>query len=153
MEKVIQGTGRDSGNMILSAEVMQRYRLEEAGYRLEPGSITQFHAAYDRNIASQRWFVMPLWWPHYINQIGNMRPLAEPQGLLGPPSNGTLIASREWLTRAPPRTVQVLRRLHLGLDAVAQMDHLVNVGTQSPRDAARAWMREHADIVEAWFAD
>jgi glycine betaine/proline transport system substrate-binding protein len=152
MERVIQGTGRDSGNMMLSAEVMQRYALEEAGYRLQPGSIAEYHGAYDRNIAAQRWFVMPLWWPHYINQVGNMRPLAEPQGLLGPPSNGTLVASREWVQRAPPRTVQVLRRMHLGLDAVAHMDYLVNVDRQVPRDAARTWMREHGDVVESWFA-
>lgn len=152
MERVIQGTGRDSGNMMLSAEVMQRYGLEETGYRLQPGNIAEYHGAYDRNIAAQRWFVMPLWWPHYINRVGNMRPLAEPQGLLGPPSNGTLVASREWVQRAPPRTVQVLRRMHLGLDAVARMDYLVNVDRQTPRDAARTWMREHAEVVESWFA-
>lgn len=152
MERVIQGTGRDSGNMMLSAEVMQRYGLDAAGYRLQPGSIAEFHGAYDRNLAAQRWFVMPLWRPHYINQVGSMRPLAEPEGILGPPSDGTLVASREWVGRAPPRTVQVLRRVHLGLDAVARMDYLVNVEKLPPREAARTWMRDHADIVEAWFA-
>jgi glycine betaine/proline transport system substrate-binding protein len=152
MEKIIQGTGRDSGNMMLSAEVMQAYGLEEAGYRLEPGNLAQFHGAYDRNVAAGRWFVMPLWYPHYINRIGSMRAIAEPKGLLGPPSNGTLVASREWVQRAPPRTLQVLRRLQLGLDQVAQMDYLVNVDKQQPREAARAWMQQHADSVEAWFA-
>lgn len=152
MERVIQGTGRDSGNMMLSAEVMQRYGLDAAGYRLQPGSIAEFHGAYDRNLAAQRWFVMPLWRPHYINQVGSMRPLAEPEGILGPPSDGTLVASREWVGRAPPRTVQVLRRMHLGLDAVARMDYLVNVEKLPPREAARTWMRDHADVVEGWFA-
>jgi glycine betaine/proline transport system substrate-binding protein len=152
MEKVIQGTGRDSGNMMLSAEVMQAYALEEAGYRLQPGSLAQFHGAYDRNVAAQRWFVMPLWWPHYINRVGNMRPIAEPKGLLGPSSNGTLVAGRQWVERAPARTLQVLRRMHLGLDAVAHMDYLVNVEKQSPREAARAWMEQNAGVVEGWFA-
>jgi glycine betaine/proline transport system substrate-binding protein len=153
MERVIQGTGRDSGNMMLSAEVMQAYGLEQAAYRLQPGDLAQFHGAYDRNIAARNWFVMPLWYPHYINRVGNMRPLAEPRGLLGPPSNGTLVASREWVQRASPRTLQVLRRLQLGLDAVAQMDYSVNVDKQPPREAARTWMRQHADAVEGWFAD
>jgi glycine betaine/proline transport system substrate-binding protein len=152
MDKVIQGTGRDSGNMMLSAEVMQAYALEEAGYRLQPGSLAQFHGAYDRNVAAQRWFVMPLWWPHYINRVGNMRPIAEPKGLLGPSSNGTLVAGRQWVERAPARTLQVLRRMHLGLDAVAHMDYLVNVEKQSPREAARAWMEQNAGVVEGWFA-
>jgi glycine betaine/proline transport system substrate-binding protein len=152
MDKVIQGTGRDSGNMMLSAEVMQAYALEEAGYRLQPGSLAQFHGAYDRNVAAQRWFVMPLWWPHYINRVGNMRPIAEPKGLLGPSSNGTLVAGRQWVERAPARTLQVLRRMHLGLDAVAHMDYLVNVEKQSPREAARTWMQQNPGIVEGWFA-
>jgi len=152
MEKVIQGTGRDSGNMMLAAEVMKAYGLEEAGYRLQPGNLAEFHGAYDRQIAAQRWFVMPLWWPHYINRVGNMRPIAEPKGLLGPPSNGTLVAGRQWVERAPARTLQVLRRMHLGLDAVAHMDYLVNVEKKQPREAARAWMQQNTRFVEGWFA-
>jgi glycine betaine/proline transport system substrate-binding protein len=152
MEKVIQGTGRDSGNMMLSTEVMKAYGLESAGYRLQPGNLGEFYGAYDRHIAAQRWFVMPLWWPHYINRVGNMRPLTEPKGLLGPPSNGTLVAGRHWVERAPARTLEVLRRMHLGLDGVAHMDYLVNVEKKQPREAARAWMQQNARIVEGWFA-
>jgi len=60
---------------MVSAEAMRSYGLEQAGYRLVPGSLEQFHGAYDRGIAEQRWFVMPVWWPHYINRVGNMRAL------------------------------------------------------------------------------
>lgn len=152
MDKTIQGTGRDSGNMMLSAQVMQAYALEQAGYRLVPGSLADFHGAYDRGIAEQRWFVMPLWWPHYINRVGNMRAIEEPRRLLGPSSNGTLVASKQWVSQAPHRTVGVLRKMHLGLDAVAEMDHLVNVRKMTPRDAARAWMQANARTVDLWFA-
>jgi glycine betaine/proline transport system substrate-binding protein len=152
MRKVIQGTGRDSGNMLLSAEVMQAYGLEAAGYRLQPGTLAEFHGAYDRAIAAGEWFVMPLWRPHYINRVGNMRAIAEPMGLLGPPSDGTLVASKAWVASAPPRTLAVLRRISLGADAVAQMDYLVNVERITPREAARVWMREQAELVESWIA-
>ena len=152
MEKTIQGTGRDSGNMMLSVEVMQAYGLESAGYRLQPGTLGDFHGAYDRNLARGNWFVMPLWRPHYINRLGTMRTIAEPKGLLGPASNGTLVASREWAARAPPRTLSALQRMHLGLDAVAEMDRMVNVEKMTPRDAARAWIQTNRDQVEAWFA-
>ena len=97
MEKVIQGTGRDSGNMMLSAQVMQAYGLGQAGYRLQPGTLADFQGAYDHGIASQRWFVMPLWFPHYINRLGNMRPIDEPQGLLGP------AATARWWRARPGR--------------------------------------------------
>jgi glycine betaine/proline transport system substrate-binding protein len=151
MDRTIQGTGRDSGNMMVSAEVMQAYSLEQAGYRLVPGSLEQFHGAHDRGIAEQRWFVMPLWWPHYINRVGNMRPLEESRQLLGPPNKGTLVAGKHWVEQAPPETVRVLKRIHLGLDAVAEMDYRVNVGKMQPRAAARSWMRDNAQDVQAWF--
>jgi glycine betaine/proline transport system substrate-binding protein len=152
MVRKIQGTGRDSGNMMVSADVMQAYGLEAAGYELVPGNLAQFLGAYDRGIAAKQWFVMPLWRPHYINKIGNMRTLAEPRRLLGPASNGTLVSSKAWLQRAPARTVGVLRRIHLGLDAVAEMDFLVNVDKMEPRAAARAWMERNRHEVERWFA-
>ena len=53
MRKLIQGTGRDSGNMMLSAEVMQAYGLEAAGYRLQPGTVT-IRCAVDCSAASVR---------------------------------------------------------------------------------------------------
>jgi glycine betaine/proline transport system substrate-binding protein len=42
--------------------------------------------------------------------------------------------------------------MHLGLEAVAEMDRLVNVERMGPREAARAWMQMNRDQVEAWFA-
>jgi glycine betaine/proline transport system substrate-binding protein len=151
MDKTIQGTGRDSGNTMLSGEVLKAYGLDAAGYRLVPGAVADFHGAYDRGIAEQRWFVMPLWWPHYINRVGSMRPIEEPRHLLGPPSTGTLVAAKQWVSQAPHRTVAVLRNMHLGLDAVAEMDYLVNVRKMTPRDAARGWMQNNARTVDRWF--
>jgi ABC-type proline/glycine betaine transport system substrate-binding protein len=45
----------------------------------------------------------------------------------------------------------VLARVHLGLDAVAQMDRMVNIDKMSARDAARAWMEQNRSVVDAWF--
>ena len=42
--------------------------------------------------------------------------------------------------------------MHLGLDAVAYMDYLVNVEKKQPREAARAWMQQNTRFVEGWFA-
>ena len=95
---------------------------------------------------------MPLWTPHYINKVGNMRPLAEPRGVLGLASNGTLVASKAWTAQAPARTVDVLARIHLGREAVAEMDYLVNVQKMAPRDAVRARMQANSTLVDSWFA-
>jgi glycine betaine/proline transport system substrate-binding protein len=135
----------------VSAQVMQAYGLNRAGYKLLPGTTQTFYANYDRAIAEQRWFVMPLWQPHYIGRVGNMRAIAEPKGLLGEPNDGTLVAGKRWLARAPERTLQVLRKMHLGSNVVAEMDYAVNVERLTPRDAARRWMARNPAMVEAWF--
>jgi len=152
MEHRIQGTGRDSGNMMVSAEVLKAYGLDAAGYEIVPGKLAQFHGHYDQAIARGKWFVMPLWTPHYINRVGNMRTIAEPRGLLGPASQGTLVASKTWVARAPSSTLAVLGRMHLGRAAVAEMDYMVNVQNMSPREAAHAWMKANPALVDAWFS-
>jgi glycine betaine/proline transport system substrate-binding protein len=152
MEHRIQGTGRDSGNMMVSAEVLKAYALDTVGYELVPGNLAQFHGHYDQAIAQGKWFVMPLWTPHYINRVGSMRAIAEPRGLLGPASNGTLVASKAWTVAAPARTLEVLGRMRLGREAVAEMDYMVNVQSMAPRTAARAWMEANPSLVDSWFA-
>jgi ABC-type proline/glycine betaine transport system substrate-binding protein len=61
------------------------------------------------------------------------------------------VARKDWVAQAPPSTLEVLRRMHLGLEAVAEMDYRVNAGKLSARDAARSWMQEHRELVESWF--
>ena len=42
-------------------------------------------------------------------------------------------------------------RIEPGLDGVTEMDWLVNVDKQTPRDAARTWMRANAGKVSGWL--
>jgi hypothetical protein len=61
-----------------------------------------------------------------------------PKGLLAEPSDGTLVAAKGWVARAPARTLRVLGRL---LDAVAAMDYSFNVERMTPRDAGSSAIR------------
>lgn len=151
MVKTIRATAPDSGLAIGSGRIMAHYRLEEAGYELLPGNRDQWIAQLEDNLAAQRWFVMPFFRPNYLNLVADMRILEEPMNLLGEASNGTLVAHRDFVARMPKPTVEALSRIHLGLDAVAQMDRMVNVDKMSPRDAARAWMGQNRAVVDAWF--
>jgi glycine betaine/proline transport system substrate-binding protein len=151
MNNIIRGTGRDSGNMTVSAEVVKAYGLEQVGYKLAPGAVAEFYQSYDRALAEQRWFVMPLWYPNYIHRAGTMRALVEPKGLLGEPNAGTLVASRAWVERAPTRTLDVMRRIRLGMDAVEEMDEQVNRFHKTPRQAAREWLERNRSLTDRWF--
>lgn len=151
MVKMIRGTAPDSGLVIGSRKVMEKYQLDREGYELIPGRRDAWVAHLQENLAARRWFVMPFFRPNYLNLVADMRMLDEPFKLLGEPSDGALVAHKNFLARAPQRTTEVLARVYLGLDAVAQMDRMVNVGKMSTRDAARAWIESNRSIVDAWF--
>ena len=151
MVKVIRGTAPDSGLVIGSRKIMEKYQLDREGYELVPGKRDAWVAYLEENLAAQRWFVMPFFRPNYLNLVADMRILEEPFNLLGEASDGALVAHRNFVARAPQRTTQVLARVYLGLDAVAQMDRMVNVDKMSARDAARAWMESNRSTVDGWF--
>lgn len=151
MVKTIRATAPDSGLSIGSVRIMNHYRLAEAGYELLPGKRDEWVAHLEENLAAQRWFVMPFFRPNYLNLAADMRILEEPQKLLGEASNGTLVAHRDFMARMPRSTTGVLARIRLGLEAVAQMDRMVNVEKMDARAAARAWMQRNRAVVDTWF--
>jgi glycine betaine/proline transport system substrate-binding protein len=151
MTKTIRGTGPDSGLMIGSRRIMEAYALAEAGYELLPGGHQQWHDYFEENYRDRRWFVMPYFRPNYLNRIADMRMIEERYGFLGASNAGTLVAHKAFAARAPARTLAVLGRVELGLDAVAEMDYMVRIDGMSPRDAARNWIARNAARVDRWF--
>ncbi|HUF21951.1 MAG TPA: glycine betaine ABC transporter substrate-binding protein [Burkholderiales bacterium] len=151
MTQTIRGTGPDSGLMIGSRKIMQAYALENAGYELVPGAHQDWHDYFEQNYNKQRWFVMPYFRPNYLNRIADMRMIEEQHEFLGGPNSGTLVAHRNFIARAPDRTVEVLGRIELGLEAVAEMDYMVRIDGMTPRDAAHMWMSRNAGRVDRWF--
>lgn len=151
MVRTIRATAPDSGLTIGSRKIMDSYHLDEAGYELLPGKRDEWVAHLQDNIAAQRWFVMPFFRPNYLNLSADMRVLEEPQKLLGEPSDGKLVARKDFVARAPERTLKALSRISVGLDGVAEMDRMVNLEKMSARDAARVWMERNRDVVDTWF--
>jgi glycine betaine/proline transport system substrate-binding protein len=151
MVKTIRGTGPDSGLMIGSRKIMQAYELEAVGYELVPGKHDQWHAYFEDNYRHKRWFVMPYFRPNYLNRIAEMRMLEERFDFLGGENNGVLVAHRNFVDRMPARTLAVLRKVSLDLDAVAEMDYAVQVQGKTAREAAREWMARNASRVDSWF--
>jgi glycine betaine/proline transport system substrate-binding protein len=150
MQKEIRGPGADSGLMIGSRKVVSEYGLEAAGYKLAPGKPADWIANFNENIASQRWFVMPLWQPQYLNRVHKLRILDEPKKLLGGADTAWLVAHKDFRSKVDARTWQALQRMALSIRAVTELDYLVNVRNVSPRDAARNWMAAHPDTVSYW---
>jgi glycine betaine/proline transport system substrate-binding protein len=151
MQKEIRGPGADSGLMIGSKKIVEAYGLGELGYQLAPGKPADWIANFNDNIAAQRWFVMPLWQPQYLNKAHDMRILEEPKQLLGGADRAFLVAHKDFRGKVDKRTWHVLQRMSLSVKAVTEMDYMVNVRQVSPHDAARAWIGAHPDTVTYWL--
>ncbi len=151
MTKTIRGIGAGSGLMMGSKKMMTEYGLEQAGYELVPGAPKDWIGNFEKAVVERRWVIMPLWRPQFLNQAYRVRPLEEPKRLLGGTDRAVLVATREFPSKFPARSVETLRRVSLGVDAVTEMDYTVNVEKKSPREAAKAWMAKNADRVQSWM--
>ena len=151
MDKLIRGPDADSTLMIRSAEIVKQYDLAPAGYKLAPGNTGDWIAAFNANIESGKWFVMPLWQPHYLNKVADLRVLDEPKKVLGEADTVWLIANKATKRKMGAVGFGVLQKMELSVRAVTEIDYAVNVEGRSPRDAGRRWMGMHPYTVEYWL--
>jgi glycine betaine/proline transport system substrate-binding protein len=148
---VVQGTTPGAGLTMRSQELVRRYGLDEAGWSYEIGDLGAIIATIDGRIAAHDWFVTPLWEPQYLNDVHDLRPLADPRGVFPPPDTAWLTANRDAFDRLPRRTRDVLGRVRFTLDDASAMDRAVNLGGLDPLSAARAWMDRNPATVQSWL--
>jgi glycine betaine/proline transport system substrate-binding protein len=151
MQKEVRGPGADSGLMIGSRKIFAEYALEQSGYQLLPGKPADWIANFNQNVAAQRWFVMPLWQPQYLNREHKLRILEEPKALLGGADTAWLVGHKDLRSKVDARAWQALTRMSISVRSVTEMDWLVNVKKLSPRDAARNWIAANPDTVSYWI--
>lgn len=79
-----------------------------------------------------------------------MRRLEDPQNVYGPDDTAWLIAHEGLADNLDERTLRHCRSIRLPIEAVTEMDRLVNVEGLTPTEAARRWMDDNADAVARW---
>jgi glycine betaine/proline transport system substrate-binding protein len=149
---VVQGTTPGAGLTMRSQRLVRDYGLDEAGWSHEIGDLQAIIRTVDARIAAGDWFVTPLWQPQYLNEVHDLRPLADPRGVFPPPDRASLVAHRESFDRIPPHTRDVLARIRFTVADVNAMDCAVNLDGLDPLTAAREWMDHHPDIVQTWLS-
>jgi glycine betaine/proline transport system substrate-binding protein len=151
MTKLIQGGAPMAAINAMSQRAITAYGLDALGYTLQAGSQADWIAAFDQGESERRWFVFPCWTPQYLNRDGRLRPLSDPEGILGGLNDAVLTAPSRRLDAIAPHTRKVLERMAIGLEGVIEMDRLVSLDARTPRQAARAWMSANSRRVEAWL--
>ena len=153
VEKRIVGIGPSSGLMVGAARMMDSYGLKAAGYELVPGPAADWVANFRRAYEQKRVLVMPLWQPHWINASYRVRVLEDPQKIFGDGDRAYLLANNALRNKVTPEVLARLSRIKLSVEAVTEMDRMVNEEKYSPREAARRWIARNRDATRDWFPE
>jgi glycine betaine/proline transport system substrate-binding protein len=151
MTKQIQGIGPGATITVVSRKAVENYGLGQFGYALQSGTQVEWTGAFYSAVAEQRWIVFPTWAPQFLNRNGQLRALADPRGVLGGRNHASLVAPRDRFELLPATTQAALGRIDFGMEAVTEMDWLVNAGSRTPGDAARLWMSHNEAKVAGWL--
>jgi len=153
VEKRIVGIGPSSGLMVGAARMMDSYGLKAAGYELVPGPAADWIANFRRAYEQKKTLVMPLWQPHWLNASYQIRVLEDPQEIFGDGDRAYLLANNALRNKVSPEVLVRLSRIKLSVEAVTEMDRMVNEENYSPREAARRWIALNRDATRDWFPE
>jgi glycine betaine/proline transport system substrate-binding protein len=150
VSKRIVSLPAETGLTINACRVVDAYNLGEGGYEIVAAPPTEWFGTFREAIEDNEWIVFPLWQPHWVNAAYEVRRLDDPKGAYGEPDTAYLLGHRSLRSKLPAGMIGLLSNIRLSIDAVTEMDRMVNVDGLSPRDSARRWMEENADVVRSW---
>lgn len=151
--RIVQGTKGSAGLSMRSDKLVVDYGLDKLGWEHVHGDIDAVISNVNDRMKAGDWFATPMWQPMFLNEVHDLRPLADPLGIFPPPDRASLLAHRDAWAKLPERTREVLGRIRYTVADVNVMDCSMQLDGLDALAAARAWMAAHAGEVEAWFAD
>lgn len=150
VSKRIVSLPAETGLTISSRRVVDAYNLGEVGYEIVAAPPTEWFGTFREAIEDNEWVIFPLWQPHWVNAAYGVRRLVDPKGAYGQPDTAYLLGHRSLRDKLPGAMIGLLSKIRLPIAAVTEMDRMVNLDRLSPRDSARRWMVENADVVRSW---
>lgn len=148
--QVVTGTKASAGLSMRSERLVTQYGLDAVGWHHDPQDIFTIIDNVNSRIAAGDWFVTPMWQPMFLNEVHDLRPLADPLGIFPPPDRASLIAHRDSWAKLPKRTRDVLSSIRYTVADVNLMDVWVAIDGLDPNESARRWLDENSYRVADW---
>jgi glycine betaine/proline transport system substrate-binding protein len=144
MDHTIHGLSPDATITFQSIKAIDKYQLRDAGYQVVSGTFAAWTSSLQNAVAAGRWIVVPTWTPNWFVREFGLRPIADPQNLLGGMNRVVLAAHNPPGTAIlKPADVAAIRSLKISVDDVIDMDFAINKNGLSPENAARSWLDTH----------
>ena len=122
----------------LARQVLEAYGLAQAGFHIETLPDAEA-AAWALDAPCGR--IVPLCRPHELLVAAALRPLADPQAVLGAEQQARLLIRGDLRASLDPDLVDELDELTLGNKVVSAMAHAMQIQGMSAEAAADAWQR------------
>jgi glycine betaine/proline transport system substrate-binding protein len=150
VSKRIVSLPAETGLTISARRVIDTYNLSEVGYEVVAATPPEWFGTFREAVKRNEWVIFPLWQPHWVNAAYEVRRLDDPKGAYGEPDTAYLLGHRSLRDKLPDAMIDLLSNVRLPIEAVTEMDQMVNVDGLSPRDSAQRWMGRNADVVRSW---
>ena len=140
----------ETGLTVSGRRVMDAYNLNDSGYELTTAEPSEWLGTFEEAVESQNWVVFPLWQPQWVNAAYDIRRLEDPLNTYGEPDTAYLLGYNDLKDKLSSEALSRLSNVRLSIEAVTEMDRLVNAEGLTPYEAARTWIDNNQQTVEAW---
>jgi glycine betaine/proline transport system substrate-binding protein len=147
----IVGIEAGAGEMkAMREKIIPAYGLTD--YNLVEGSSPAMLATLDSAIKQNEPVVVTLWQPHWAFSRYPLKVLEDPQGAWGPPDQMQIIATKGW-GAANPEAAGWLKNFKITSEQLSSlMLKIQDAGQGNEQEAAKQWIAENQQVVDAWFA-
>lgn len=145
--KEIVGIEPGSGTMNIAQETVDAYNLDlDLTPSSEPAMLTELISALE----NEEPIVVTLWQPHWMFSAYDLKFLEDPKQTLGA-SESIHTMVREGLKEDKPTAYELLDNFYWEVDDMNEvMAKFGQDDSVEPRDAAKEWIADHPDKVDAW---
>ncbi|MCJ7840971.1 glycine betaine ABC transporter substrate-binding protein [Lederbergia sp. NSJ-179] len=144
----ITGIDAGAGIMANTETALEEYGLDN--WKLvsssEAAMIAELKSAYEK----EKPIVVPLWKPHWVFGVMDMKMLEDPKGIYGGDGDQIYIVARKGLEEDAPAAYKVLEQYTEDYDMVEELMPPVFDEDKDPADVAQQFMKDHPDLVDEW---
>ena len=150
-ENRIVGIEAGAGEMkAMREKIIPAYGLENM--ELIEGSSPAMLATLDSSIKQNQPVVVTLWEPHWAFSRYPLKVLEDPQGAWGPPDEMQIVATKG-ISASNAEVAGWLKNFKISPEGLSNlMLDIQEAGKGNEQAAAKAWIAENQQVVDAWFS-
>ncbi len=144
----IIGIDPGAGIMQNTETAIEEYGLDD--WELTVSSEAAMLAELQEAIANEEPIIVPLWKPHWIFGVEDLKMLEDPQEIFGGEGDQIYTVARKGLEEDAPAAYRVLQQYEETYEMVEELMPLVHDEGQDVEEVAQQFLDDNPDLLEEW---